>query len=94
MRVFVCGGRTSSDGGRVFRTLDALHTRHGFTALIEDERDEGRSPAEGNFNAGKEAIHPLRRWRLTLRWKIGRQPSRGLVESPFSEDLDQGLCLP
>ena len=75
MRVFVCGGRTSSDGDRVFRTLDALHTRRGFTALIEDERDEGRPPAEGNFNAGKEAIHTPRRWRLKLRRKIDSQPA-------------------
>ena len=94
MRVFVCGGRPSSDGDRVFRMLDALHTRHGFTALIEDARDEGRPPAEGNFNAGKEPIHPVHRWRLKLRRKIGRQPSRGLVESPLSEDLDQRLYLP
>lgn len=58
MRVFVCGGRPSSDGGRVFRTLDALQARQGFTALIEDERDEGGPPAEGNFNAGKERSAP------------------------------------
>jgi hypothetical protein len=40
MRVFVCGGRTFSDAGWVFRTPDALHTRQGFTTLIDPRARE------------------------------------------------------
>jgi predicted Rossmann-fold nucleotide-binding protein len=64
MRVIVCGGRNFRSPAHVFRALDDLHAKHGFTALMQG----GATGADQFAREWAETKPEIKRYVCKAQW--------------------------